>query len=268
MPASLHRLRQTHRIVVGWVASVALAAVPGVAHARVANLTCFATVAGETASQSARRLTGSAAHARSLWFQIYDPAAARFGPKDEYGRLPPGWRACVLAARAGPADALAPTRPVLSPGPRADSWIHHVAARPETWWGLALVVGVLAIWETLAVRRTPARLALAATMTDFGRRFVREFERPLFRAGADAPAVASRLRPLPARRYLDILLAPRGQWRYPNLSDHRANVEYDIGRVMQLLNDDRFVAERLFSQGRWVVLRCFVRGNRATGGGT
>ena len=43
---------------------------------------------------------------------------------------------------------------------------------------------------------------------------------------------------------LDILLAPGAGRRYPNLSDHRSNVEYDVQRVLTLLKDEPFVAGR------------------------
>jgi hypothetical protein len=96
-------------------------------------------------------------------------------------------------------------------------------------------------------------------MTRFGERFVREFEEPLMRPGSGDRALASRLRLRPDRRRLDILLAPRGRRTYPNLSDHRKNVEYDVGRVLQLLKDEPFVVERLSEQGRCVIVQCRFR---------
>ena len=93
-------------------------------------------------------------------------------------------------------------------------------------------------------------------MTLFGERFIREFERPLLLPGSDARALDSRLRFIPRQRRLDILLAPRNGHTYPNLSDHRVNVEYDVGRVLQRLKDKRFVSERLSVKGRWVIVRC------------
>ena len=105
-------------------------------------------------------------------------------------------------------------------------------------------------------------------MTLFGERFIREFERPLLRPGSDARALESRLRFIPRQRRLDILLAPRNGHTYPNLSDHRTNVEYDVGRVLQRLKDERFVSERLSVQGRWVIVRCRFSSDPELGGGT
>jgi len=253
------------RILVGCVAGVAFTALPGLCQTSRGSLSCFETRPGESATQIARRLTGAAANADELWFQIYDPAANRFVPKAQYGPLQPGWRACLLDARVAPADL---PRSAGLARRLDDSWIHRMAAMPEAWWALSCLVAALVAWEALAVRLAPARLALVAAMTDFGDRFVREFERPLRRPGSAALPVESRLRPSPARRRLDIQLAPYAGRTYPNLADHRANVEYDVGRVMQQLGDDRFIAERLFTNGRWVVLRCLVRVDRAGGGGT
>ena len=218
------------RILVVCMAGVALTAVPGLCQTNRGSLTCFGTKPGETAPEIARRLTGSTSNVDELWFQIYDPASNRFLPKAEYGALQPGWRACLLAARIDSAEL---PRQVAPAHATYDSWIRRVTA-----------------------------------MTGFGHRFVGEFERPLRRAGSTTLPVDSRLRPQPARRRLDILLAPHVGRSYPNLADHRTNVEYDVGRVMKQLGDDRFVAERLFTNGRWVVVRCSVRMDLADGGET
>jgi hypothetical protein len=253
------------RILVVCVAGVALTAVPGLCQTNHCSLTCFGTRPGETAPEIARRLTGSANNVDELWFQIYDPASNRFLPKAEYGALQPGWRACLLAARIDSAEL---PRQVAPEHDAYDSRIRRVADMPEAWWALSCLVAVLVTWETLAVRFAPSRTALVTAMTGFGHRFVGEFERPLRRAGSTTLPLDSRLRPQPARRRLDILLAPHVGRSYPNLADHRTNVEYDVGRVMRQLGDNRFVAERLFTNGRWVVVRCSVRMDLADGGET
>jgi hypothetical protein len=56
----------------------------------------------------------------------------------------------------------------------------------------------------------------------------------------------------PHARRLDVVLRPAGGRHYPNLADHRTNVEYDIGRVLHTLHDDRFTPRRLSAEGRWV----------------
>ena len=64
----------------------------------------------------------------------------------------------------------------------------------------------------------------------------------------------SRLRTGARRGRFDILLAPGKGRRYPNLSDHRQNVEYDVARVMQVLADDSFVSGPLYTHAEWVVV--------------
>ena len=76
----------------------------------------------------------------------------------------------------------------------------------------------------------------------------------------------SRLRLSPARARLKILLAPGQGRRYPNLSDHRKNVEYDVVRVLGLLADDSFVRDSLYTQAEWVVVPFrFKVGRKHTG---
>jgi len=72
----------------------------------------------------------------------------------------------------------------------------------------------------------------------------------------------------PQQRRLEILLAPQGRRTYPNLLDHRTNVEYDVGRVIRALKDERFLPEQLSAQGRWVIVRCLVRDASDMRGGT
>ena len=91
-------------------------------------------------------------------------------------------------------------------------------------------------------------------MRGFGDRFIAEFERPLFRRSAVDPAVKSRLRFAPSRHRLEVLLAPADGRTYPNLVDHRKNVEYDVERVQQILRDEPFVSGPLYAEGSWVVI--------------
>jgi hypothetical protein len=97
------------------------------------------------------------------------------------------------------------------------------------------------------------RRVLLALMTHFGERFIAEFERPL-RQPSDGRPIDSRLRIKPYSSRLDILLAPNGCRRYPNLSDHKKNVEYDIARVVQALGSRRFSGGRVYTEGRWIVV--------------
>jgi hypothetical protein len=101
------------------------------------------------------------------------------------------------------------------------------------------------------VRRRNA--AAGIFMNQFAQLFVREFERPLIRHAAD-PAIRARLRVSPYRARMEICLAPGNGHRYPNLSDHRKNVEYDVDRVLSALADDSFVRGRLRVREGWVVV--------------
>lgn len=244
------------------VAGVALAVVlggqPRPAHAQ---FRCVVVQPGETAAAAARRITGDAANQRALWFQIVDPVASRFVPKTEYGQVRAGWRACISE---GTMAGLAEAPPADRPAPSLPPGIVQMAGMPEVWMSLTLLLAAMAGWE---VARTSAEhRALARAMTPFGERFVREFEWPLRRPGAAGPAMESRLRCLPGARLLEIRLAPHGRGSYPNLSDHRSNVEYDVDRVLHVLNDDRFVPEGLTAQGRWVIVHCRFRGEPELGG--
>jgi hypothetical protein len=108
----------------------------------------------------------------------------------------------------------------------------------------------------------------SAMLTRFGERFVREFDRPLVRVRPREPGIEARLRVRPHRAQVEVLLAPRGGRPYPNLVDHKQNVEYDVERVLRVLEDQRFVHGPLYAQGRWVVVPLHLQVNRKQAGGT
>ena len=124
------------------------------------------------------------------------------------------------------------------------------------WWAtpLALLLtGAVATWIVTA-RHAGERRARVGLMRAFGRKFVDEFERPLFRRRPLDPALISRLRVAPRRRRLEILVAPPAGRTYPNLADHRKNVEYDVERILAHLDDGQFVSGPLYAEGEWVVI--------------
>ena len=96
--------------------------------------------------------------------------------------------------------------------------------------------------------------ARACLLEHFGRSFIREFERPLRQQPGGKAAVQSQLRLLPRRNRLEVLLAPQQGWHYPNLADHRRNVEYDIERIIMLLGMRRMACGPLAARGPWVVI--------------
>jgi len=123
--------------------------------------------------------------------------------------------------------------------------------------GAAGLVFVWTVREYVSERR--ARLEV---MRAFATIFVSEFERPLIRRRADESPVKARLRLAPARRRLEVLLAPAEGRTYPNLFDHRKNVEYDVDRVLGLLKDEPFTSAPLYARGQWVVIPFHFETNR------
>jgi hypothetical protein len=91
-------------------------------------------------------------------------------------------------------------------------------------------------------------------MRRFGHAFIREFERPLVQPPFVESPLRARLKPRPDSGRLDVFLAPNGLNRYPNLSDHRENLTYDVARVLHKLCDDSFEGGELSARGQWVVV--------------
>lgn len=236
---------------------------------------------GDTASAVARRLTGRADSRYRPWFQIVD-AGWRPVAKSRYGRINAGWRACVPPARAIRPLSVARRAPSVRPDPPGEEAASAAApvlvppaavssapppvvpSRPPepagrardivyicfaaAAFGAAIGLAWQALEQFLAGRR-----AVVREMQVFGEVFVRDFERPLLAAGTERP-IRARVRCAPAYRRLDILLAPADGRRYPNLDDHRHNVEYDVERITERLRHHPFVRKPLRTEGRWVVI--------------
>jgi hypothetical protein len=119
-------------------------------------------------------------------------------------------------------------------------WLSTAIAAP--WFGLQILDGYL-------TRRKTASVLVQL----FANRFITEFERPLVRYDSTERPLKARVRR--ARRGgFDILLAPGPGRRYPNLTDHKRNVEYDVDRVLDALDDHAFVNGALYTQSGWVVV--------------
>ena len=139
-----------------------------------------------------------------------------------------------------------------------------VAAGAAVAW-CALVVSIaLTCWATRYFSR---RERVRRAMEQFADRFVREFERPLVQQHLPDRPIQSRVRVKPARSRLDVLLAPHGGLRYPNLTDHKTNVHYDVARVQAVLRDHAFVSGRPYARGRWVVVPFQLRADIREAGG-
>jgi len=238
------------------------------------SLVCQSIRRGESAPQVARRLTGDSRNAYQTWFQIRN-ASSRFVPKSQYNAIRAGWQACLLKpivqrASAKVDDVFASEALDASPATSASvvsAALPASAGVVETavlvtgesggldftmvWLGAAMVVPWVG-WRILddhLVRKKTRTIV----MQHFATRFVQEFERPLVWSDAERP-LRSRVRYSARRGRLDILLAPGKGRRYPNLSDHKKNMEYDVARVVHALADQSFVNGTPYTQAGWVVV--------------
>jgi hypothetical protein len=276
---------------VAWYAApVVLVLLIGPAEGLAQTPVCQPIRRGESATQVARRVTGDGRNAYQAWFQIKNPSS-RAVPKSQYNRIRAGWQACVvkqvrrpatildaddrLEASQPPIEAAAPTQlaandvvaaaalPVTDDVARRDdtgaepggsSFVRMIRGVDFTMvlLGAAMVVPWFGwrILDDYLVRRNTT----AIVMRHFAHRFVDEFERPLIQCHASERPVRSALRCNVRRSRFDVLLAPGEGRRYPNLLDHKKNVEYDVSRVMEALADDAFVTGPLYMQAGWIVI--------------
>jgi hypothetical protein len=240
------------------------------------SLVCQSIRRGESAPQVARRLTGDSRNAYQTWFQIRN-ASSRFVPKSQYNSIRAGWQACLLkpivqrafakvddAVGSDVLDASQTRAAVLSEALPASAAVEPAALVTRAtgaavrdfdftmvWLGAAIVVPWVG-WRILddhLVRKKTRTIV----MQHFATRFVQEFERPLVWSAGQRP-LRSRVRFSTRRGRLDILLAPGKGRRYPNLSDHKKNMEYDVARVVHALADQSFVNGTPYTQAGWVVV--------------
>jgi hypothetical protein len=228
-------------IVIAGLAAESAAAAP--------RLLCYPVMTGDTVTSLAIRLTRDPQGWRGSGFQIVDPATARFVRKSDYEQIRAGWQACLI-------------EPAVE---------HAAAARlPVGVTHLALLIvlcsaGVI-VW--LAIDASLAKMAARSrALEKFGAAFIREFERTLIDERTARPVIRSELVLSPDRRTLEVLLAPTGGRRYPNLADHRTNVEYDVMRVVSFLNDRRFICGPLREHGSWIAVPFRLKNDRQKEGG-
>jgi hypothetical protein len=272
----------------------------------LAQLVCYSIQRNESASQVARRVTGDGRNAYQPWFQIMNASsrsvpksqydriragwracvtrpALRIVSKAVPVKAPAIVDAVASSGSLGTSEARAARAAVALPTALATSGVPDEIGEPSppiashvvraigradlivVWLSAALVVPWFFGWrfldDYLGRRKTES-----IVMRYFADRFVVEFERPLVRYGtADHPVraqVRNRLRP----GRFDILLAPGEGRRYPNLSDHKKNVEYDVARVVRVLGDESFVSGPLSMRAGWVVVPFkFTGGPRQAG---
>ena len=281
---SRERRRQGGYHALPLIVLLAFSSAPSAADAQ--SLNCYRVRPGESAEQLSRRLTGDGANVYQPWFELVD-ASSRVVPKSQYDRIEFGWRACLPPPRedrANPrqADALVAVNQ-STPEPRVQAtasrvdlvgaedlallWLGNArdligstGLDPGKVWIGVMVVLALVGWKAVDGYASRRR-TVVIVMGHFAHRFVREFERPLIQQPTEAP-LRSRLRLKPARGRLEILLAPGPGRRYPNLSDHRKNVEYDVARVVRSVADVSFVPDRIYTQAGWVVVPFRFDANR------
>jgi hypothetical protein len=234
---------------------------------------CWPIAAGDTVSSLARRLTGHASAAYGLSFQIRDPARRMFVPKSHYQRLQSDWQACVASApvRRTPIafapvvelgrPAMTPAIQTIAPPSLALASAPSIARAPRTSSAAPLAgaigAGVIVILLLSAAAGPLARRPMPPSVRRAGEHFVTVFARPLVDPSSapsgTAPPIESKLRFLRRTQQLEIALAPGPGHRYPNLADHKNNVEYDIERVLGVLG--HFVlSSPPRAAGKWVVV--------------
>jgi len=242
------------RTRVGPAAIAALLFITAAANrAHAAEWACYPIRAGDSAARLAVRLTGSAESRHQAWFQIADPASPRFLSKAKYDDIRPGWLACVVrystATEAGDAQYMGV---IGATGPSL-----------VTILLLACAGGVLSY---IGDRYWTDRQAAVGVMRRFGEAFITEFERPLVQSPSGDRPIRHQLRVKPHRGCVEVLLAPGTGRRYPNLSDQRQNLEYDISRVLDVLRGQPFVSGHLRQDGPWVVVPLqFTRSQQQAG---
>jgi hypothetical protein len=256
------------------IALVILCGAPVCAEAQ--QFVCWPIVRGDTASGLALRLTGTTATTYSDAFQIRDPARRKFLPKSQYNRLRSDWQVCVareLATSDVPAASPAPG--ALAPPVTAAS-----AALPAAWnydlpaglnyedivFAVTFGAGVSLMFLMIsAVSSYAAAGPMPPALQRAGEDFLAAFATPLVDPTSAVPPVEGRLRFIPRKRRLQIYIAPNGGRRYPNLSDHKENVVYDVHRVIALIGAHRIVCDRLHAEGQWVVVSIRLKDPKEAG---
>ena len=230
------------RVCSSWMA-FALVAVATESAAAAPRLVCYPLMAGESITGISMRLTRDPHGWRQSRFQIVDRAAARFVSKTEYGFLRSEWQACLVEPSV--------VRPVIG------------SLEMLVLFCSAAAAGLIAFHWSVERTRTVSR-----ALETYGAAFIREFERPLVDVRNPQPVLRAELSVSPSQRSLEVRLAPAAGKRYPNLSDHRTNLQYDVERVVGVLNDRRFVCGPLSASGSWVAIPFRLATNLRKEGGS
>jgi hypothetical protein len=256
-------------VAIGFIGFLTATASPAAAQSWL----CSPVYAGESGAAAARRLTGDAGNLYQPWFRIATSAGIVV-PQSRYARLRADWRVCLppgvaVVPRPTPSVtasgddrtrelAVVPTSDVAvvpRPTPSATAWRDGRTYDTRFAVRVALAAFLMMLpWWLLDeyVRRTrPVR----ALLRFHAERFIDAFARPLLSRASGLPPISTQLRFLLTRQEVEILIAPVAGRRYPNLFDHKLNVEYDVRRVLSQLDDRLVVTRPLRVKGRWVVIR-------------
>jgi hypothetical protein len=242
---------------------------------------CWPIARGDTAASLARRLTGNAAAAYADTFQIRDPARRLFVPKSQYQRLSTDWQACVAtgpakrtpplySAHVATASAIVPGEPAITSTPVAVSSAAAALTRgdrapPDGAFAATIGAAILLILMSVAVAGALVTRPIPPPMQRAGEAFVTVFAWPLLDSMSGAPPIQTRLRFVRRKQQLEISIAPGPGRRYPNLADHRKNVEYDVNRVLRVLGKQFLLSDHLRAAGKWVVVPIRLADVKQTG---
>jgi hypothetical protein len=230
--------------------------------AEAQQFVCWPIVRGDTASGLARRLAGTAAATYTESFQINDPQRHVFVPKSQYSRLSTDWQACVARelVKDRPAGRLAtPLAPAPPPLP-APPYDFDFAVRFGA--GVSLMLLMISLVRGYG---SGSSIPPPPALQRVGEEFLTAFGTPLVDPTSAVPPIAGRLRFIRRTKQLEICIAPNGGRRYPNLSDHKTNVVYDVQRVIRNMGAQRIRCDRLHAEGRWVVVSIRVAEPRQAG---
>jgi len=228
---------------------------------------------------------GDAAKAYSHAFQIRDPSRKMFVPKSRYKRLSTDWQACVatgpikgtprayapVVALAAPAIAPEePKEPSVTSKPLAVASASFAGAPrwgslPDATFATKAGGVVLLLLFISAAAGSLWPRPIPPLMQRAGEEFIAAFARPLLDSSSHMPPIQTRMRFVRRKQQLEIAIAPGPGRRYPNLVDHKGNVEYDVTRVMRLLGAHFVIGDRLRTTGKWVVVPIRVANLNKTG---
>jgi len=249
-------------VVCSALLSVLVTAAAGPYDTTTQRFRCYRIQAGDSAADIAERLTGHRGNLSGPSFQIFD-SHRRLVSQAHYNSIAPGWTVCraeeqspVAVRTASPAVQAVPAVSIQQP--ETPIALLQPTFDPVVWWFASFVLA--ATTSLFALNSWRKERALTDVMRRFGGDFVREFGRPWAHYRGAGPVPRARLRIDSRRGRLEILVAPAPGRTYPNLSDHKSNVEYDAARVTAALRHDAFCGVQPYSEGEWVVLPFRFRG--------